>query len=157
MCVCEYVCDCVCDCVCVSVCVCVCEYMYSGGRVTTVGHNLKEITDHESVCVFLPQGHSWPGEIRDTHGSVLQKSSGIAMLHYVLYVCTITTRVCIMCLTLYMMSLHYVCMSSVPPLYYMYMHTQGIVLVYDVTKERTFTNVSKWLRNIEEVSDCTCT
>ena len=46
-------------------------------------------------------------------------------------------------------------MSSVPPLYYMYMHTQGIVLVYDVTKERTFTNVSKWLRNIEEVSDCT--
>ena len=29
---------------------------------------------------------------------------------------------------------------------------QGIVLVYDVTKEKTFTNVSKWLRNIEEVS-----
>ena len=28
---------------------------------------------------------------------------------------------------------------------------QGIMLVYDVTKERTFTNVSKWLRNIEEV------
>ncbi|CAI8044692.1 Ras-related protein Rab-10, partial [Geodia barretti] len=27
---------------------------------------------------------------------------------------------------------------------------QGIMLVYDVTKERTFTNVSKWLRNIEE-------
>lgn len=25
------------------------------------------------------------------------------------------------------------------------------MLVYDVTKERTFTNVSKWLRNIEEV------
>ena len=74
---------------------CVCECVYSGGRVTTVGHNLKEITDHESVCVFLPQGHSWPGEIRDTHGSVLQKSSGIAMLYYVLYVCTITTRVCI--------------------------------------------------------------
>ena len=32
---------------------------------------------------------------------------------------------------------------------------QGIMLVYDVTKERTFTNVSKWLRNIEEVSIAT--
>ena len=35
------------------------------------------------------------------------------------------------------------------------------MLVYDVTKDRTFTNVSKWLRNIEEVSFCigalTCT
>ena len=30
-------------------------------------------------------------------------------------------------------------------------HMQAIMLVYDVTKERTFTNVSKWLRNIEEV------
>ena len=79
----------------VCVCVCVCN-SYNGGRVTTVGHSLKEITDHEScvcVCVFLPQGHGWPGEIRDTHGSVLQKSSGIEMLYYVLYVCTITTRV----------------------------------------------------------------
>ena len=28
------------------------------------------------------------------------------------------------------------------------------MLVYDVTKDRTFTNVSKWLRNIEEVSFC---
>jgi small GTP-binding protein len=31
-----------------------------------------------------------------------------------------------------------------------YRRAQGIMLVYDVTKERTFTNVSKWLRNIEE-------
>ncbi|CAI7998029.1 Ras-related protein Rab-15 [Geodia barretti] len=36
-----------------------------------------------------------------------------------------------------------------------YRRAQGIMLVYDVTKERTFTNVSKWLRNIEEVSIAT--
>ena len=30
---------------------------------------------------------------------------------------------------------------------------QGILLVYDITQEQTFVNVSKWLRNIEEVRD----
>ena len=29
---------------------------------------------------------------------------------------------------------------------------QGIMLVYDITQEQTYSNVSKWLRNIEEVS-----
>ena len=28
---------------------------------------------------------------------------------------------------------------------------QGIMLVYDITQEKTFDNISKWLRNIEEV------
>lgn len=28
---------------------------------------------------------------------------------------------------------------------------QGIMLVYDITQEQTYSNVSKWLRNIEEV------
>jgi hypothetical protein len=42
--------------------------------------------------------------------------------------------------------------SPVPTNAYYGVVSQGIMLVYDVTKERTFTNVSKWLRNIEEVS-----
>lgn len=29
---------------------------------------------------------------------------------------------------------------------------QGIMLVYDITQEKTFDNISKWLRNIEEVT-----
>jgi len=31
-----------------------------------------------------------------------------------------------------------------------YRRAQGILLVYDITQEQTFGNVSKWLRNIEE-------
>ena len=31
---------------------------------------------------------------------------------------------------------------------------QGIMLVYDITQEKTFDNISKWLRNIEEVYTC---
>ena len=30
-------------------------------------------------------------------------------------------------------------------------NSQGIMLVYDITQEKTFDNISKWLRNIEEV------
>ena len=30
-------------------------------------------------------------------------------------------------------------------------YLQGIMLVYDITQEKTFDNISKWLRNIEEV------
>ena len=29
---------------------------------------------------------------------------------------------------------------------------QGIMLVYDITQDKTFDNISKWLRNIEEVT-----
>ena len=28
---------------------------------------------------------------------------------------------------------------------------QGVMLVYDITEEKTFDNIPKWLRNIEEV------
>lgn len=28
------------------------------------------------------------------------------------------------------------------------------MLVYDITQEKTFDNISKWLRNIEEVHTC---
>ncbi len=28
---------------------------------------------------------------------------------------------------------------------------QGIMLVYDITSEKTFDNVKNWIRNIEEV------
>ncbi len=28
----------------------------------------------------------------------------------------------------------------------------GIMLVYDITNQKTFDNISKWLRNIDEVS-----
>ena len=33
-----------------------------------------------------------------------------------------------------------------------FISAQGIMLVYDITQEQTYSNVSKWLRNIEEVS-----
>lgn len=29
----------------------------------------------------------------------------------------------------------------------------GIMLVYDITNAKSFENISKWLRNIDEVSD----
>ena len=32
-----------------------------------------------------------------------------------------------------------------------YRRAQGILLVYDITQEQTFSNVTKWLKNIEEV------
>lgn len=34
---------------------------------------------------------------------------------------------------------------------FVYLCPQGIMLVYDITQEQTFSNVSKWMRNIEEV------
>lgn len=30
-------------------------------------------------------------------------------------------------------------------------YLQGIMLVYDITQEKTFDNIAKWLRNIDEV------
>ena len=30
---------------------------------------------------------------------------------------------------------------------------QGIMLVYEITDERSFENIAKWLRNIDEVSE----
>jgi hypothetical protein len=35
----------------------------------------------------------------------------------------------------------------------MHIAFQGIMLVYDITQEKTFENISKWLRNIEEVGE----
>lgn len=32
-----------------------------------------------------------------------------------------------------------------------FQYLQGIMLVYDITQEKTFDNISKWVRNIEEV------
>lgn len=32
-----------------------------------------------------------------------------------------------------------------------YRNSQGIMIVYDVTNSKSFENVSRWLRNIEEV------
>lgn len=29
----------------------------------------------------------------------------------------------------------------------------GIILVYDITSAKTFENITKWLRNIDEVKD----
>lgn len=37
-----------------------------------------------------------------------------------------------------------------------YRRAQGILLVYDLTDQRTFKNTSKWLRSIEEVCACAC-
>eukprot|EP00731_Ephydatia_muelleri_P027413 Em0019g286a len=37
-----------------------------------------------------------------------------------------------------------------PSLHSNYRRAHGIMLVYDITQEATFTNVTKWLRNIEE-------
>lgn len=33
-----------------------------------------------------------------------------------------------------------------------YRGAMGIMLVYDITNEKTFENIVKWLRNIDEVS-----
>jgi len=33
-----------------------------------------------------------------------------------------------------------------------YRGAMGIILVYDITSAKTFENISKWLRNIDEVS-----
>ncbi len=45
----------------------------------------------------------------------------------------------------------YVCETDIthPPLL---PFPQGILLVYDITQEQTFANVTKWMRNIEENS-----
>lgn len=33
-----------------------------------------------------------------------------------------------------------------------YRGAMGIMLVYDITSQKTFDNIAKWLRNIDEVS-----
>lgn len=37
-----------------------------------------------------------------------------------------------------------------------YRGAMGIMLVYDITNAKSFENISKWLRNIDEVSHATC-
>jgi len=34
-----------------------------------------------------------------------------------------------------------------------YRGAMGIMLVYDITNQRTFDNISKWLSNIDEVNE----
>ena len=34
--------------------------------------------------------------------------------------------------------------------------SQGIIIVYDITSEKSFDNIRNWLRDIEEVSVCDC-
>lgn len=36
-----------------------------------------------------------------------------------------------------------------------YRGAMGIMLVYDITAEKSFENIVKWLRNIDEVSELT--
>ena len=45
------------------------------------------------------------------------------------------------------MYVYYPCVSSILLLCH-----QGIMLVYDVTKEESFDNITNWIRDIEEVS-----
>lgn len=35
--------------------------------------------------------------------------------------------------------------------YFIYLSSQGIMLVYDITNEKSFENIKNWIRNIEEV------
>lgn len=43
----------------------------------------------------------------------------------------------------------FVCMCM-----YLYLFSsQGIILVYDITNQKSFENITKWLQNIEMVSD----
>ena len=37
-----------------------------------------------------------------------------------------------------------------------YFSLQGIMLVYDITNEKSFENIKNWIRNIEEVSFLVC-
>ena len=45
------------------------------------------------------------------------------------------------------MYVYYPCVSSI-----LLLGHQGIMLVYDVTKEESFDNITNWIRDIEEVS-----
>jgi GTPase SAR1 family protein len=37
-----------------------------------------------------------------------------------------------------------------------YRGAMGIMLVYDITSSKSFDNITKWLRNIDEVRMCDC-
>ena len=34
-----------------------------------------------------------------------------------------------------------------------FLYMQGIILVYDITNQKSFENITKWLQNIEMVGD----
>lgn len=42
-------------------------------------------------------------------------------------------------------------MMFLPHRYCIYSFLQGIMLVYDITNEKSFDNIKNWIRNIEEV------
>ena len=66
------------------------------------------------------QGHSRPGTLPYHHNGVLPRRHGTY-----LYILTIGTNLTCVCV-------------------------QGILLVYDVTNEKSFENIKTWIRNIEQ-------
>lgn len=97
---------------------------------------------HKAACwslklIWCFQGYCRAGEVSHHHNSLLQRSHGKSALHppcpppeFISYITWSWDLVC-----------EDDCFSS-----------QGIMLVYDISNEKSFENIKNWIRNIEEVS-----
>ena len=70
-------------------------------------------------------GRSWSGTLQNHHSCILSGCHGELYMYESVYMCLVSS-ILLLC-------------------------HQGIMLVYDVTKEESFDNITNWIRNIEEV------
>ncbi len=136
---------------------------------------------YNTDIVWYLQGHGRTGAIPNNHNGILQRSNGKKLLKWELIDCrpVLIVRKHIWNQNLVMMRVlqvfkrldmfelekgfsaqHRVNTSAVVFLIavlctlviYLVLWSQGIMLVYDITNEKSFDNIKNWIRNIEEVS-----
>ncbi len=96
------------------------------------------------VCVCFVQGHSRAGEVQDHYDSLLQRSHGEhgTPAEQADWIIRLTSPP--------------LCARSVPfwltPFKSsLFCPSQGIILVYDITDEKSFENIQNWMKSIKEV------
>lgn len=113
--------------------------------------------------VFFFQGHSRSGEIQDYHNSLLQGSHGEFQPVQLDVFALSSSEVKFMHnynkknkkkslkLFYWLLIFFLICTGNLSLMLCPHCTLQGIMLVYDITNEKSFDNIKNWIRNIEEV------